>query len=85
MRRKRKHKTDIFRSYEEAHSYGRAMGRLTCVYEMAVKMRDSKDFDLNCDCKIHKTSYKNHIGIVINLKEIAQHSQRNYILRFVKN
>jgi hypothetical protein len=32
-----------------------------------------------------RASYKNHIGIVINLKEIAQHAQRNYILRFVNN
>jgi hypothetical protein len=58
MRRKRKHKTDIFRSYEEAHSYGRAMGRLTCVYEMAVKMRDSKDFDLNSIAKYTKLPIK---------------------------
>lgn len=58
MRRKRKRKTDIFRSYEEAHSYGRAMGRLTCVYEMAVKMRDSKDFDLNSIAKYTKLPIK---------------------------
>lgn len=35
-----------------------AMGRLTCVYEMAVKMRDSKDFDLNSIAKYTKLPIK---------------------------
>ena len=49
MRRKRKYKRkhDPFRTYEEAHSYGRAIGYLSYMYEMAVKMRDSKEFDLS--------------------------------------
>ena len=48
MRRKRKHKRkqDPFRTNEEAHSYGRAIGYLSYMYETAVKMRDSKEFDL---------------------------------------
>ena len=48
MRKKRKYKRkqDSFRTYEEAHSYGRAIGYLSYMYEMAVKMRDSKEFDL---------------------------------------
>ncbi|WP_295057403.1 hypothetical protein [uncultured Fibrobacter sp.] len=53
MRRKRKYKRkhDPFRTYEEAHSYGRAIGYLSYMYEMAVKMRDSKEFDLSLIAK----------------------------------
>lgn len=45
-KRKRKRKHNQFRTYEEAHSYGRAIGYLSHMYETAVKMRDSKIFDL---------------------------------------
>ena len=45
-RRKSKYKIDPFWTYEEAHSYGRAEGYLSYMYEMAVKMRDAKDIDL---------------------------------------
>ena len=44
---------------------------------------NSKTYDIYLK-EVEKSDIK-HIGIVINLKEIAQHSQRNYILRFVNN
>ena len=59
MKRKRKHKKDPFRTYEEAHSYGQAIGRLTYIYKIAVKMRDSKNFDLNLIAECTKLPIKN--------------------------
>jgi hypothetical protein len=58
MKKRRKRKKRPFKSKEEAHSYGRAQGYLTYLYEMAVKMRDSKDFDLNSIAKYSKLSIK---------------------------
>ena len=55
---KHKHKQDPFRTYEEAHSYGRATGRLTYYYEMAVKMRDSKNFNIQEIAKYTKLPIK---------------------------
>ena len=60
MRKRRKHKRkhDTFRTYEEAHSYGRAIGYLSYMYEMAVKMRDSREFDLGLIAECTKLPIK---------------------------
>lgn len=65
MRRKRKHKRkqDPFRTYEEAHSYGRAIGYLSYMYETAVKMRDSKEFDLSLIAKCTKLPIKTILAL----------------------
>lgn len=57
-RHKRKCKQNPFRTHEEAHSYGRAEGCLTFYYEMAVKMRDSKDFNIQEIAKYTKLPIK---------------------------
>ena len=60
MRKNRKHKRkhEPSRTYEEAHSYGRAIGYLSYMYETAVKMRDSRDFDLGLIAKCTKLPIK---------------------------
>lgn len=55
---KRKRKTDPTLTYEEAHALGRAQGSLQQRYELAVKCRDAKEFDLPTIAKYTKLSIK---------------------------